>query len=500
MASRCKGTKKRAAFRLLKLVLASCLVLIALEARLCAGPDDGTLGKKIKHVLTSSSSSLKGASVGICVVSLPGEKELYSLNSDRLFIVASNMKLLTTAAALEYLGPEYRFVTTVYGRGDVSEGGVLNGDLIIKGGGDPNISGRFHEGRSTAVLEHWALELGKAGITEIGGDVIADDTWFDREHVHPDWPRNQLTRWYCAPVSALSFNDNCIELRMVPGDDGGVRVVKEPNTRYVRVHNSSRMTKKKKGANFIVYRKPGANEIFVKGKVRRGHLPATHFVTVDDPPLFLASVFREVLERNGIRVDGRVRLIAGEDVSSPGELHELASTASTMAQSVKVANTKSQNFYAEQILKTLGMEIKGEGSFAAGREVLEEFLLELGHPPDRYTIADGSGLSRNNRLSPRMLVDILAYMYKHGEGDVFYSSLSVSGTSGTMGRRLKKEPYKGRVRAKTGYISKASALSGYVETLSGKRLAFSILINDFKASNAKIKKVQDSICRALVNY
>ncbi len=499
MASECKEVKTKVAVPALRLVLAACLVLTALQARLWAGPVKETrLAKNIGRIL--SVPPLDGASVGICVVSLRDEKELFSLNSNKLFIVASNMKLLTTAAALQYMGAEYQFKTTVYRRGDISKEGVLSGDIIIRGGGDPNISGRFHGGRSTAILERWAAALSEAGIIEIGGDIIADDTYFDREYIHPSWPRDQLARWYCAPVSGLSFNDNCIELRVLPGANGGVKIVKEPSTKYVTVHNSCRITKKKKDAKFIINKKPGTNEIFVKGRVKSSQLPATHFVTVDNPPLFLASVFKEVLERQGIKVDGRVRLITEKDGNSPLKLHELTSMASTMAQSVKVANTRSQNFYAEHILKALGMETKGKGSFAAGQEALRGFLLELGYSSDRYKITDGSGLSRDNRLSPRMIVDILAFMYRHRDGDVFYSSLSTSGTSGTLRNRLKKEPYKGRVRAKTGYIYKASALSGYVETLGGKTVAFSILINNFKVPNSKIKRIQDSICRTLVDY
>lgn len=497
--SGCRKIEIKAAVPVLKLALATGLVLLVFQACLWTGPVEGaSLEEDIEGVL--STPLLEGAAVGVYVVSLPDEKVLFSRNSDNLFIVASNMKLLTTAAALLYVGPEYQFKTTVYRRGDVSESGVLNGDIIIKGGGDPNISGRFHEGRSTAILERWASALSDAGITEVGGDIVADDTYFDREYIHPNWPKNQLSRWYCAPVSGLSFNDNCIELRVLPGSNGKVKVVKEPSTEYITVHNTSRLTKKNKGTRFIVSKKPGSNEIFVKGKVNRRQLPSTHFITVDNPPLFLASVFKEVLERQGIKVRGRVRLVSERDGDSPLPLQELTSTVSTMAQSVEVANTRSQNFYAEQILKTLGMEIKGEGSFAAGQEVLMEFLLELGYPPDRYRIDDGSGLSRDNRLSPRMIVDILSFMYGHKDGDLFYSSLSTSGTDGTLRHRLKKEPYNGRVRAKTGYIYKANALSGYVETLSGKTLAFSILINDFKVSNLKIKQIQDSICRILVNY
>lgn len=494
-----KEVSAAVAVLVLRLTIASCLVFSAVTDYLWAGPSRKALERDIWQVL--SSPHLKNASVGIHVVSLPDEEILFSLNSDRLFTVASNMKILTTAAALHFLGAGYQFKTTVYYSGNITKEGVLDGDIIIRGGGDPNISGRFYEGRSTAVLERWAAALGRNGVREVRGDIVADDTWFDREYVHPDWPRDQLTEWYCAPVSGLSFNDNCIKLRLVRKKKGKgvVKVVLEPGTSYVTIHNSCRITRSEKKAGFSVYRRPGTNEIFIKGRLTPKQLPLIYYVTVDNPPLFLASVFREVLERRGIGVYGRVRLIGeGERVSYP-ELHELVSTTSTLAQSVKVANMRSQNFYAEQILKTLGAEMRGEGSFRAGLGVLREFLLELGYTPDRYRLADGSGLSRNNRLSPLMMVDILTFMYRHTEGDVFYSSLPISGTSGTLRRRLKKPPYKGRVRAKTGYIYRASTLSGYVETLSGRTLAFSILINNFNGSNKKIKRIQDSICRVLVN-
>lgn len=477
---------------------AACLILFYLQVSVWADPQSDSLERELVALL--SHSQLKGARVGISVVSLPEKEPVFNYNDEELFVVASNMKLFTTAASLVYLGPDFQFETTLYTQGNLCPGGKLEGNIIIKGGGDPNISGRFYDGRSTAILEEWARALKGAGVTEISGDVVADDTRFDRQYVHPNWPKDQLSRWYCAPVSGLSLNDNCVELTVLSQGNGKAKVLLEPDTGYVKVFNSCRVGNSKKGSKLVVRKKPGSNDILIKGEVSPKRLPLKYFIAMDNPPHFLASVFKEVLEQKDITVRGSARLIDERDENSPWPLVEVSRTTSSMMQSVTVANTRSQNFYAEQILKTLGAELKGEGSFRAGLEVIEELLGELGYTPKDYQIADGSGLSRDNRFSPKMITDLLSFMYLHNFSEAFLTSLPLSGTNGSLQQRLTKEPYKGRVRAKTGYLSRVSALSGYVDSLGGKPLAFSIIMNDFKASPREIKGLQDSMCQVLVRY
>ncbi len=445
-------------------------------------------------------SSLKGAAVGINVVSLPDKNPLFSYNSQEIYTVASNMKLFTTAAALDYLGSDYQFSTTLFCRGNIDPEGKLWGDVIVQGGGDPNLSGRFNGGRTTAVLEEWAEAIVKAGIKEISGNIIADDSFFDRELIHPGWPKDQLFTWYSAPISALSFNDNCVDITLRPTSGSGVKVEVNPSNSYLRILNSCKLSDSTGRPRIHVHLEPNTGKIHLKGEMPTRCESLTYSVPVDNPPLFLASVFREILKSKGVKVVGETIVFEPEIDESDQEWTPLMCTTSSMSQAVMVANTRSQNFYAEQILKTLGAEVKGEGSFRAGLEVIQELMLKLGYEPVEYQVADGSGLCRDNRFSPEMITDLLAYMYQHKEKESFISSLAVSGTTGSLQKRLRGSSFKGRIRAKTGYISRVCCLSGYVETEGGDTLAFSILVNNFKVAPVTIKEFQDSVCKVLIKY
>lgn len=453
------------------------------------------LSKQLLPLL--SDSSLKGASVGINVISLPDKDTLFSYNSRELFPVASNMKLFTTATALDRLGSNYQFRTEVYYRGNVGPNGKLIGDIIVRGGGDPNISGRFNGGKVTAILEGWTEAILQAGIKEIEGDIVADASFFDEQWVHPCWPKDQLLHWYCAPISALSLNDNCVDITL-QSRRGRVKMELEPTGSYLKVFNSCRVSDNLKRPLVHIHRDPDSGEIHVRGKIPSECKSLKYSVPIDNPPLFLVSVFKTVLEEKGIKVSGRPRLL---ESAGPDQTWKLITyTTSPLSQAVMVANTRSQNFYAEQIFKTLGAVVKGKGSFSAGLEAVEELMFKLGYEPGEYQVADGSGLCRENRFSPEMVTDLLAFMYQHSERETFISSLPVSGTTGSLHRRLREPAYVGRVKAKTGYISKTCSLSGYVDAQGGDTLAFSILVSDFRVAPVHIKEFQDSVCRVLVSY
>ena len=214
----------------------------------------------------------------------------------------------------------------------------------------------------------------------------------------------------------------------------------------------------------------------------------------------MATVFKEILEGKNIRVMGKARVIDETDMYDIQEDNILAATTSSLKQSIAVANKRSQGFYAEQILKTLGAIINDEGSFSGGLDVIKNFLTKLGVSEDQYQIDDGSGLSKKNKLTPETITTLLSYMYNHKDADIFVKSLPISGTDGTLKKRLKEEPYKSRVMAKTGYVYGARTLSGYVKTLDEEVIAFSILVNEIKGGTWKAKRLQDIICRFLVTY
>ncbi len=490
----CKFTLKVHFNTFILVFICSVFVTEFLEAK-ATSPTD--LDSRIQILLKNP--SLKNVSCGISVVSIKKNTPLFSYRDNDLFCIASNMKLLTTAAAIEYLGPDFEYRTSVDAHGVITASGELKGDIIIRGSGDPNLSGRFYNGNITSVPESWANAIRNRGIRKVTGDIIADDSVFDRIYTNPNWPENQLSAWYCAPSCGLSFNDNCVDITLISDKKPGniVTLLVEPSTSYFAIINKCVNTSKKKEHAYSIYRKPGTNQIFIKGKFWINASPEKTWVNVHNPALYLATVFKEILEKKGTIVQGCARVIDETD-SFNSDLEKITATVSTMKQTILVMNKNSQNFYAEQILKTLGLQIKGRGSSNAGIEVLHAFMKKLGFAPDEYQIEDGSGLSKGNKLSPRIITTLLTHMNEHPYRDVLYDSLPVSGIDGGLRHRMISSRYKNKIHAKTGYIAKTSALSGYIDTLNGDTLAFSILMNNFKDLGA-IRKIQDNICQILVD-
>jgi D-alanyl-D-alanine carboxypeptidase/D-alanyl-D-alanine-endopeptidase (penicillin-binding protein 4) len=447
-----------------------------------------------------TSPALKGARVGVAVVDLVDGETLFEHGADLSCSVASNNKLVTTAAALELLGQDYAFRTSVTSLGNLRADGLLEGDLLVIGRGDPSISGRFEDGNPTAVLERWAAAVAAAGIRRIRGGIIADDSFFDRQFHHPDWPADQRSAWYCAPTGALSFNDNCIRIVVRPGPKRGAPAIvsTEPPTTFGRITNRVTTSRPRLGGNrVLVHRRPGTNNIVVSGEIRQSSAPSLTWLTVHEPALYTATVFRDVLVARGIAVGAPARLRTPSLHIAPGSQREIITTESLLSDAVAVTNSRSQNFYAEQFLKTLGKEKAGDGSFAAGARVVTEFLRQAGVTGD-FTVSDGSGLARSNRYSARQVVDLLAYMNGRRTGGTYLRSLAEPGESGTLARRLMA--LNGRLHAKTGYIAGASALSGYVETQGKRLLAFSVLVNGFRSSLWSVKAFQDKVCLTIAKY
>lgn len=471
--------------------LGVAVVLVCLVAQVWAqagAPPRTPLQRELDRVL--GDPALRGASISCRAIDCATGQVLYSYHAAEPLVPASNMKLATTAAALETLGADYRYETRL---------GTVGGDLVVIGAGDPNISGRFHGGNITAVFEGWARQLAARGITTIEGDLVADDTLFDRQFIHPTWPRDQLSHWYCAPVGALSLNDNCLDVTVKPGPAVGrsALVTAAPEGPYATLIN--RATTVAAGNPLIVslVRRPGTAVVTVQGSVPAGSAGYTGHVTIDHPSLFFATTLRAVLARHGVVVKGACRL-----ADQPTDINRfalLATHTSTLAQTVEVTNTRSQNFYAESLLKLVGARSsRGQGTFDDGARAVERFLAGAGAGPADYAVADGSGLSRRNRLSAMHLTNLLRHMSGRPTGAIYRRSLATAGTTGGLSRRLAEAPYRGRVDAKTGTLSGVSALSGYVTTLDGRTVAFAILINDYRGPAAKARAIQDDVCRALV--
>ena len=434
--------------------------------------------------------------LGVHVVDLSAKREVYGFEADRARILASNTKLLTTAAALSELGPEFRFETRFLHRGRVVDG-VLEGDVAIVGGGDPNLSGRFHDGDSYAPFRPWARELASRGVRKVAGDLHLVNGIFAEPKVHPEWPRDQLTAWYEAPVDALSFNDNCVLVRVLPGRKAGqlARPSTVPNLDYFRFENTARTIAGKKGS-LIVSRHADSDTLTVGGTIGIDSGRVDVWVTVHDPEAYFAAAVRGALAEEGIDLLGANRYDHGlpEGAWEEGWLH-----TSPLTDTLAVTNKRSQNFYAESLAKLLGWKKHGLGSWPNAVEAISTSVASLGVDRAGFSIVDGSGMSRSDQATPRALTALLEKMYFHAYGREYLQSLPFSGESDlAWKRRLATAPYKGNVFAKTGTLTGVSTLSGYARASSGKVYAFSILMNQIRG-NWAAHAAQDKLVRALVD-
>jgi len=435
---------------------------------------------------------------GICVIADDGAVQA-EVSADTPLAPASNLKLLTTAAALHSLGEEYVFQTTLTATAAPRDG-IIAGDLIIRGGGDPNISGRFYDGPE-AVLRAWAKAMHAAGIRTIAGDLVADDTFFDDVRFCPAWDRGQEARWYAAQVSALSLNDNCVDITVTPGAAGQpARVSVSPESPAVSVRGAP-VTDAKSRTKIIIARRPDTNEIRISGTIGKGAGPWKDCVAIDDPALFFAHTFAAVLRREGIRIEGAVRrAVRGAADALPPGAQLLIRHDSPLARALPVVNKNSQNLHAELLLRTMGAVKFGEGSAAAGARAIRACLDTLLVPCEGLVIDDGSGLSAGNRVSARTIGRLLHAARGREWFPHYLGSLSLAGVDGTLKsqRRFRATPQlSGSVHAKTGSIARVSALSGYVR--NGERLwAFSLLFNEpLRRKGASMEALQEAILREI---
>ncbi|MFN7943220.1 MAG: D-alanyl-D-alanine carboxypeptidase/D-alanyl-D-alanine-endopeptidase [Thermoanaerobaculia bacterium] len=434
--------------------------------------------------------------LGVDIVDLSDGRTVFEYAADEKRILASNTKLLTTATALATLGPEYKFSTGLAIRGAV-EAGTLEGDLAVLGGGDPNISGRFHDGDSFAVFREWAAALKSQGIERVTGDLLLVNGLFREPRVHPSWPRDQLTTWYEAPVEALSFEDNCVLVRVWPSSRVGapVRVETVPRLDYFVVQNTARTAEKGTRSRLVITRADDSDTLVVSGWMPRGG-PVEDWVAVYDPMAYFGAALRAALAIEGVAIGGATRLA---EAPLPAEWKTIYTYESDLPRTLEVTNKRSQNFYAECLAKFLGWKEKGEGSWPTGTSVIKGFLTSLGIGPEAVQLEDGSGLSRGNQMTPRAMTRLLSAMYFHEYGREFMRTLPYSGESGLAWRhRLANPPYRENVFAKTGTINGVSTLSGYAKAQSGRVYAFSILCNQVR-SNSGAHEAQDRIVRALID-
>lgn len=447
----------------------------------------------------------------VLVYSFDRGDTLFSLDSDRVLTPASNMKLVTTAAALHYLGPSFRYQTFVLGDGPI-EGGRLRGDLILYGTGDPGLSDRFFRSR-TRVFEDLTAQIAAAGITHIEGDVVGDASYFTGPELGPEWDGKDLNEWFAAPASALSFNENVITLRITPGATlGSVPTVETIPPGFPLVMDNTAETVARRPRPRLWLDRPTPTAIIrIDGEIRHGGPAIWRRLTVADPALFAARTLRDVLEAEGIEVLGGPRSvhraarsrITGRSAWAPAlagqdEPYILAKhTSPEMLEYLTVLNHESHNLFAETILKTIGKIAAGEGSFEGGARAVRGFVTrEVGLEDREIHLVDGSGLSDSNAASAGAFIQLLAYEARSPHWDAFVSTMPEAGR--TL-RRMYRTRAARNLRAKTGTIDGVSALTGIVRSADGEMLLFSILSNDVPSTNAA-KRIENRIGARLAEF
>lgn len=439
---------------------------------------------------------LRGAQVGVVVRDPVTDRTLYSRSADERMVPASNAKLLTSVAALNTLGPNHRFRTSALAAAPV-RGGVLRGDLYLRGTGDPTMLAEDYD--------DLAGELAESGISEVRGELVADDSWFDDAGLGNGWMAVDEPYYYAAPISALTVAPNIdydagtVIVRAAPtvaGESVGVR--SRPRTDAVTIVNRAVTAPEGTESDLSVHRLHGSNRVLVSGRLAEDADPVRAFSSVADPTAYAADVFRRALARHGIEVRG-VRQDDTADGARTLAEHRSMPLGELLVPFLKLSN----NGHAEVLIKSMGRESLGRGSWKAGLKVLDSRMAELGIDPRTYRMADGSGLSTMDVLTANQLVRLLDEARSEPWFEKWHSALPIAGerermVGGTLRGRMNGTIAQGKVHAKTGSMTGVSALSGYVRNARGRRLVFAVLFNRFLS--APPRELQDAVAIRLAAH
>lgn len=465
-----------------------------------------TLRRDLDRILEST--GWRSAEWGILAVSLDSGDTLYSHAPDAPLVPASNAKLVTTAAALHYLGPDFRWETYVLVEGDLVDG-TVRGDLVLYGTGDPGFSERF-AGTPAGAFEELAADLVAAGLREVTGDVVGDGSFFEGPLLSPEWDAGDLNETFAAPVGALSFNENFVTLRIEPAGLDGIPPIVHTTPDDPDLPIENRATTEP--GRLFVQRDHPSEPIRIIGSTPWGAPDVWRRITVRDPNRFAARALLDALEAAGVRVSGTARSSDDPETSilTSGRVWAPAVSSGTprviarrqspaLREYVALVNKESHNLTAEALLKTMGRVVDGEGSFEGGSRVLDHFLHdELGVAPQTAALVDGSGLAASNRLTPGVLVALLGHMSEGDLWDPYWESLPEAGNRSELSR-MYRTAAAGNLRAKTGTITGVSALSGVVRSTAGERIAFSIIGNRVP-STWSAKRVEDRLGVRLASF
>jgi serine-type D-Ala-D-Ala carboxypeptidase/endopeptidase (penicillin-binding protein 4) len=456
-----------------------CFVLVCASA----GISKADLAGKVDTIVASQTQGK--VRIAVKIVNPATGAVIYSHNASTPMTPASNMKLVTTAAALHYLGPDFTYLTGV---------GLIGDSVAVIGCGDPLLGDKLTLQKNN-LDARWVLKditevLRQNNITTLS-DVIIDSTVFDNELVQPSWPKKELNRWYAAEVAGLNYNDNCIEI-IAETVGSKVELTLDPPTSYVKIINNCKAALKPPDTVWGA-RSSDSNVITVAGVCHKTCEPVR--VTIDRPPAFFGTLLAEELKRSGVAVRGQ---LVEREILPQDQFKLLAVYRTPIWDVFERSNKDSLGLAAESLLKTIAAyrQPSGKGgSWAQGKQLVSDYLVSLGISSDQFVLDDGCGLSENNRLSANLLTAILLDIYKKPDWQKFKETLAVGGEDGTVGKWFNEPKYKGKIFAKTGYIGGVKSLSGVCTTEAGDRV-FSIITNK---TNGKSRQAINDIVKAIID-
>ena len=435
----------------------------------------------------------KGARWGVVVVSLSKGDTLYGQGADEQLLPASTMKLFTSAVALERFGAAGHFETEVLRAGAVGADGVLRGDLILRGAGDPTLAGKSTDTSGLAPMEALARQVAAAGIRRVSGAVVGDASAFDDGRVPDGWRKRYLHASYAARVSALSFNENRITMLVRPAS-GRAEISFEPAISGLPLSNEVRVTAGSRGGRISI-RQDTSGRIIVRGWIGASSPVRDYRYVVENPEEFAAGALRAALTAQGVAVDGGVRV-----ARAPSDAVRIAAFASPpLERIVTQMNGESNNHFAELLFRNAARSVGVPGSAENANTLLRRFLYEKANvAPTSVFAADGSGLSTLDRVTPRAMVHLLAYARRAAWGAVFESSLPIAGMTETLRHRMRWTPAMGNLHAKTGTTNDVASLGGYVTAKNGEQLAFSFIYNG--RDRWRAKEAMDAMGATLASF
>ena len=425
------------------------------------------------QIRTAIARTKNAGTWGVMVVSLTGKDTLFGTNADRLLLPASTMKLYTAALALEHFGPNGRFETQLSRTGTLRTDGTLDGDLVLRGAGDPTLGGPAPRNDGPSPIARLARSVADAGITQVNGALVGDATGFADGKVPDGWRRRYLHASYAARVSALSFNENQIMVLVHP-EAGKAAVHFRPAVSGIDVVNTVRVVAGSRGARIQVLQDSAIGRIRITGWIGAMSRERDYKLVVENPELFALGALRSALIAEGIKVNGPMRVGASNEAAT------LVTTLASppMTELVAEMNGESNNHFAELLFRNVGRMYGDGGTAEASNSLLRDFL-QAKAQVEREAVfaADGSGLSTLDRVTPRSMVHLLDYAKQASWGTVLENSLPVAGKTETLARRMRRTIAAGNLRAKTGTTNDVTSLGGYVTAANGEELAFALIYN-----------------------